>query len=54
MKRQPAQQRARPPTLGHRQCNSSRLEREGAEKAHAKHRNRLSVADRHKRLSTRE
>ena len=37
MEREPAEQRACPPALGHRQRDSVRLEREGAEQAHAEH-----------------
>ena len=37
MQRQPAEQRARPPTLGRGQCDAVRLERQAAEQAHSEH-----------------
>ena len=46
MQGQPAEQRARPPTLGHGQCDAVRLERQGAEEAHSEHDERLSAVDR--------
>jgi hypothetical protein len=50
---EPAEQRACPPALGHRQRNPIRLEREGAEEAHAEHGDRLSPTGRCERLATR-